>query len=312
MVHVIEFAARSRPPRAAPRRCQATKAGRVCRTRCSHLRAGSLGRHRATPRHAQPAVRRVAIDRGGRHTRSPRALIAHHHPEPPGSGSAQAGGKHGDGGVISMQNGAGEDMAADRLGQRREQEHRLAHPVGQGRAVELDTFACIHRGLPVQRDVVSEAARASAPATIVSQARQLSLGRTCRITLKLEGTYSSTSRSSCPMRLNRLPPHPGQVQTGSCVMVSRGRCAGSGVRVGWRRSHGCAGASAPCWLMVVRACASAASSSRSPISSSSCSISRSCFAITMHLRTTGDIDSEIGRRINDAGHLFYSRSGYST
>ena len=47
--------------------------------------------------------------------------------------------------------------------------------------------------------------------TIVSQVRQLSLGRTWRVTLKLEGTYSSTSRSSCPMRLNRLPPHPGQV-----------------------------------------------------------------------------------------------------
>jgi hypothetical protein len=27
-----------------------------------------------------------------------------------------------------------------------------------------------------------------------------------------------------------------------------------------------------------------------------------CFAITTHLQVTGDIDSEIGRRINDAGH----------
>jgi hypothetical protein len=27
-----------------------------------------------------------------------------------------------------------------------------------------------------------------------------------------------------------------------------------------------------------------------------------CFAITTHLRATGDIDSEIGRKINDAGH----------
>jgi hypothetical protein len=27
-----------------------------------------------------------------------------------------------------------------------------------------------------------------------------------------------------------------------------------------------------------------------------------CFAITTHLRATGDIDSGIGRRINDAGH----------
>src|SRR5438067_9996514 len=42
------------------------------------------------------AVRRVAIDRGGRYTRTPRALVAHHHPEPPGSGFAQARGEHGD------------------------------------------------------------------------------------------------------------------------------------------------------------------------------------------------------------------------
>ena len=27
-----------------------------------------------------------------------------------------------------------------------------------------------------------------------------------------------------------------------------------------------------------------------------------CFAITTHLQVPGDIDSEIGRRINDAGH----------
>src|SRR5271167_2057205 len=47
--------------------------------------------------------------------------------------------------------------------------------------------------------------------TIVSQARQLSFGRMWRITLKLEGTYSSTSRSSWPMRLNTVPPQPGQV-----------------------------------------------------------------------------------------------------
>src|SRR5262249_49452599 len=55
------------------------------------------------------AVRRVAIDRGGRYTRTPRALVAYHRPEPPGSGSAQAGCEHGDSGVISVQNGAGED-----------------------------------------------------------------------------------------------------------------------------------------------------------------------------------------------------------
>src|SRR3954447_982492 len=68
--------------------------------------------------------------------------------------------------------------------------------------------------------------------TIVSHDRQLSFGRTCWVTLKLEGTYSSTSRSSCPIRLNVVPPQPGQVQAGSWVTVSRGRWAGSDVRTG--------------------------------------------------------------------------------
>ena len=68
--------------------------------------------------------------------------------------------------------------------------------------------------------------------TIVSQTRQLSLGRMCWITLKLEGMYSSTSRSSWPIRLNTLPPQPGQVQAGSWVTISRGRWSGSLVQTG--------------------------------------------------------------------------------
>jgi hypothetical protein len=32
-----------------------------------------------------------------------------------------------------------------------------------------------------------------------------------------------------------------------------------------------------------------------------------CFAITTHLRATGDIDSEIARRINDTGHSHVRR-----
>src|SRR3954465_11485740 len=66
--------------------------------------------------------------------------------------------------------------------------------------------------------------------TMVSQDRQLSFGRRWRITLKLEGTYSSTSRSSWPIRLKVVSPQPGQLQAGSWVTVSRGRCSGSGWR----------------------------------------------------------------------------------
>ena len=49
------------------------------------------------------------------------------------------------------------------------------------------------------------------------------------------GTYSSTSRSSCPIRLNVVPPQPAQMQAGSWVTVSRGRWAGNGARTGCLR-----------------------------------------------------------------------------
>jgi hypothetical protein len=39
------------------------------------------------------------------------------------------------------------------------------------------------------------------------------------------------------MRLNTVPPQPGQVQATSWVMVSRGRCGGSGLRTGCMRSR---------------------------------------------------------------------------
>ena len=38
-----------------------------------------------------------------------------------------------------------------------------------------------------------------------SQLAQLSFGRTCRITLKRAGTYSSSSETSSPSRRNRPP-----------------------------------------------------------------------------------------------------------
>ena len=115
--------------------------------------------------------------------------------------------------------------------------------------------------------------------TIVSQARQLSFGRMWRITLKLEGTYSSTSRSSWPMRLSTVPPQPGQVQAASWVMVSRGKCGGSGLRTGcWRsrRLTGCPASASPAVSRASTAPASASGSS--PISNSSCSIAWSSFS----------------------------------
>src|SRR4051812_7218503 len=69
--------------------------------------------------------------------------------------------------------------------------------------------------------------------TMVSHARQLSFGRTCRITLKLEGTYSSTSRSSWPMRLNTVPPQPSPCDPCAKHSVAPPpKGAGAGRRVG--------------------------------------------------------------------------------
>lgn len=112
--------------------------------------------------------------------------------------------------------------------------------------------------------------------TMVSQARQLSLGRTCLITLKWDGTYSSTSRSSSPICEKMVPPHCGQAQGASWRITSRGRCSGSG----WRPFAGAAGGDGrgDRIAAAVRAWLSASPSSRSPISSSSCSMSRSGFS----------------------------------
>ena len=69
--------------------------------------------------------------------------------------------------------------------------------------------------------------------TITSHLLQHSFGRTCRITLKLAGTHSSTSETSSPS-LFSSEPHAGQpCAAGICVSTSRGRWLGSGRRTGF-------------------------------------------------------------------------------
>ena len=58
---------------------------------------------------------------------------------------------------------------------------------------------------------------------MVSQSRQLILGRAWTMTLKYAGTYSSTSRSSTPIWVRCVPPQEGQAQAASCSTRSRGR-----------------------------------------------------------------------------------------
>jgi hypothetical protein len=99
---------------------------------------------------------------------------------------------------------------------------------------------------------------------------QHSFGRTCRMTLKLAGTYSSISDTSSPSLLSP-PPHAVHVsRSGICTCTSRGRCSGSGCRDGR-----CLGGSLP-------GPASARSALRTSSSSSfnsSCSISLVIFSL---------------------------------
>src|SRR5688572_28761207 len=101
--------------------------------------------------------------------------------------------------------------------------------------------------------------------TITSQRVHACLGRTIRMTLKCAGTYSSISATSSPNPLS-VPPQSGQIVSfGSCVWVSRGKCAGRGFRFDDRRSL--CGSAASDWVSR-SACAVSKSSSRN----SNCSI----------------------------------------
>ena len=94
--------------------------------------------------------------------------------------------------------------------------------------------------------------------TIFRQPAQTSFGRTCRITLKLAGTYSSISATSSPIRFI-APPQSGQVHAGACSTVSRGRRSGNGRRVGRSRCCGLAAASSGAFASRVARLASSSS-----------------------------------------------------
>ena len=64
-------------------------------------------------------------------------------PQPPGLCLSKPCGQHRHRRIVAMQDGAGQDIAAQRSYQWIEKRHRAAHPVGQGGAVQVETFAVI-------------------------------------------------------------------------------------------------------------------------------------------------------------------------
>ena len=108
------------------------------------MRLGMLG----------PAVRAVAVEHGGRGRAAMRPLVAEIGPEPAGAGLAEARGEDRHRRVVGMQHGARQDMPGQRIDQRPQQRRRLADPIGQGRALQLDALAGVDLALAVQRQVV--------------------------------------------------------------------------------------------------------------------------------------------------------------
>ena len=70
----------------------------------------------------------------------------------------------------------------------------------------------------------------AAPRGSRSQRTQASFGRTCRITLKCSGTYSSVSETSSPRTFSARLQSGHACCFGKISRVSRGRCAGRGCR----------------------------------------------------------------------------------
>jgi hypothetical protein len=98
-----------------------------------------------------------AVEVGGcrRSVAAERPVVAHVDPQPPGLGAAEPRRQHRDCGVIAMDLCGGEDMALDPGDHRIEQPGRLADPVAQGRAVEVQAFPGVDLGLAMQRQVVT-------------------------------------------------------------------------------------------------------------------------------------------------------------
>ena len=101
------------------------------------------------------AVGRVAVEHGGRCRSGMRALVAQIDPQPAGLGLAVAGRQHGHRRIVGMDHGARHHVLANPVSQRAQQPRRLAHPVGQGGAIEIEAVARVDLGLAIERKMVA-------------------------------------------------------------------------------------------------------------------------------------------------------------
>jgi len=82
------------------------------------------------------------------------AFIAPAGPQSRGLGLACSGGQHCDWGIVCKYGLARQHMPPDRVSQRLQQGGRFAHPIRQGRAIQIKPFAAEDLALAIQRQVV--------------------------------------------------------------------------------------------------------------------------------------------------------------
>ena len=100
------------------------------------------------------AVGRVAIEHGRRCRPGMRALVTQIDPQPAGLGLAVAGRQHGHRRVVGMDHGARHHVLANAISERAQQPRRLAHPVGQCAAIEIEAVARVDLGLAIEGKMV--------------------------------------------------------------------------------------------------------------------------------------------------------------
>src|SRR5689334_17213926 len=101
------------------------------------------------------AIGAVEVDRRRRRGTAERAVVADIDPQSSGPGAAKARLQHRDRRVVGVDLLGGEDVIADAVDDRLQQPDRLADPIAQGRAVEVEAVAGTDLALPVQRQMIA-------------------------------------------------------------------------------------------------------------------------------------------------------------
>src|SRR6202165_2074538 len=101
------------------------------------------------------AIRTVEVDGGRRFGSGPGPIVARIDPQPAGLGAAAAGIEHRDRRGVGKQLGRSKHMRCEAGLQRLQPPTSAAHPVRQGRAVDLDAMPGEDLALPVKRKVIA-------------------------------------------------------------------------------------------------------------------------------------------------------------